>query len=156
MGNNNGSVTIKIVGHQRQGRFLGGASEDFLPGLCGEHSGIFCGIIGTSDGPEFCRHVPKGSAALPIRPRLLVYGTIARVYGRLCWRWITVGNAASRQMSSEFRLETGRLQIASVSNFDAAISHKRNEHRPALEGDISRAPWSSQGERWCVRQWGCV
>ena len=49
-----------------------------------------------------CRHVPKGSAALPIRPRLLVYGTIARVYGRLCWRWITVGKAASRQMSANF------------------------------------------------------
>jgi hypothetical protein len=75
---------MRIVGHQRQRLFLDRASEDFLPGFCGKFSGILCGIIGTSDGPEFLRHVPKVSAAFPIRPRLLVYGAIDRSYGQFC------------------------------------------------------------------------
>jgi hypothetical protein len=83
-GKRSGSATIRIVGHQRQRCFSDSASEDFLPGFCGELSGILCGIIGTSDGPEFLRHVPKVSAAFPIRPRLLVYGAIDRSYGQLC------------------------------------------------------------------------
>src|SRR5487761_315312 len=79
-GKRSGSATIRIVGHQRQRCFSDSASEDFLPGFCGELSGILCGIIGTSDGKECCRHVPKVSSAFPIRPRLLVYGSIDRVY----------------------------------------------------------------------------
>src|SRR5487761_1147034 len=84
MGKRSGSATIRIVGHQRQRCFSDSASEDFLHDFWVWHSEIICGIIGTSDGPEFLRHVPEVSAALLLCPRLLVYGAIALIYGQLC------------------------------------------------------------------------
>jgi hypothetical protein len=53
MGKRSGSATIRIVGHQRQRCFSDSASEDFLPGFWVWRSEILCGIIGTSDGPDF-------------------------------------------------------------------------------------------------------
>jgi len=62
--------------------------------------------------------VPKVSAAFPIRPRLLVYGAIDRIYGQLC---VSAPQWVRGRAILELRMEMGRCYVAFVWSSASAI-----------------------------------